>query len=215
MSASNIVINTDALRAASEGAEIDLRGSVRGEICIIDFLTEMVLEGRGYQVRAGTISTPLVGDVVLTDAKAEFCVDAGSGLTVIPIYLNIGINLGTGTLHEYGLKSIASASTAGTAFVPLPLTLGGAASSATARVAAAGGVTVGAELATTTRRLWAAANELAVAAGHEVTTHEYKPKMPHIISGVGCVYCQIAATTTGPSYYATLEYIELASASVS
>jgi hypothetical protein len=214
MSATTAIINTESVAAYSEGAERPIRLSTRGEVCILDFYTAMIMEGRGYEVRAGTISVPLVGDIVITDTKAEMCVDAPSGTTAIPIYLNIAVNLGTGTLHEYALKSIASASTSGTAFVPLPMKLGGAASACTARVGAAGGVVVGAELNTTTRCLWAGANELAVAAGHEVTTHIYKPKVPHVITGVGCVYAQIAATTTGPSYYATLEFIELDSDSI-
>ena len=211
-----VLVNQLSPMAFGEGKYVDWKGTKRGEGCIIDFYTEMILEGRGYQVRAGTATTPIVGDVVITDAASELCVDAGQGLAVFPVYLNIAVRLGTGTLHEYALKSVDTASTAGTVFVPLPL-LGdtdAVAAVATARAQTAGAVVVTAELATTTRRLWAAANELAVAAGHEKTTHEYEPRMPHIIANNACCYCQIAGTTTGPSYYAHLDWIELLWASI-
>ena len=214
-------VNQLSPRAFGEGRFIDTKLSRRGELVTIDFYTEMMLEGRGYQVKAGTISVPLVGDVDLTDAAAEFCVDAPQGTAVLPVYLNISINLGTGTLHEYALKTVDTASTAGTVYVPLLLlgdTDGASAASnggATARVQAAGAVMVTAETATTTRRLWSASNELAVAAGHEVTTHNYQPRTPHVIANNACCYCQIAAATTGQSYFASLDFLQLLWTSVS
>lgn len=215
MSDLRALVEQDTLGAAGEGVWTELKASKRGDLIIIDWYRQMAIEQRAFQVRAGTVTTPLVGDVVITDAAAEMCVDAASGLTVIPTYLNISVRLGTGTLHEYAAKSVASASTLGTAFVPLPLYLGGVAASSTARVAAAGAVTVGAELATTTRRHWNAANPVAVGAGNTLTVFEWKPVAPPVIAGVGCFYVQIAATTTGPSYYANFDYIELPTTAVS
>ncbi len=185
-----------------------------------DFLMYLVLSGAAYQVRAGTITTPLVGDVVVTDTAAEYCVDALSGYTIIPVYNNISIRLGTGTLHEYAIKSVSAVSTGGTAFVPLPLrTLGpdnaaAAAAVSTARVAAAGGVTVTAELATTTRRHWSWSNPVAVGAGNDLGMGnlDWSPRMPPLLAGPACLYVQIAATTTGPSYYASLDYAEMLTA---
>src|SRR6187551_2538121 len=73
-----------------------------GALVIMDFYTKAMLDGRGFQVRAGTITTPLVGDVVITDTAAEYCVDTGANpLTILPVYNNITIRLATGTLHEY------------------------------------------------------------------------------------------------------------------
>src|SRR4030042_559028 len=95
-------------RAESDGIKADLKLNRRGELCVVDFYTQMALEGRAFQVRIGTISTPAVGDVVITDTKAEMCVDAATGTTVLPTHLHIGVNLGTGTLHEYACKSVAA-----------------------------------------------------------------------------------------------------------
>ena len=210
-------VNYKSPRAFGEGKYINWKLSKRGEPVVIDWYTEMVLEGRAYQVKAGTITTPLVGDVVITNSAAEMSVDAGQGLAVIPVYCNISVRLGTGTLHEYAIKSADVASSSGTVFVPL-LLLGdtnGTAAVGTARVSAAGGVAVTDELATTTRRLWSASNPVAAGAGHELTTHNYEPRMPHLIANDACCYVQIAATGTGPSYYATLDFIELLWVSIS
>ena len=197
-----------------------LRITARGEAKVIDFYTYMALEDRCFQVRAGTITTPLVGDVVLTDAAAEMATSAGAGLTVIPTRLNIDIRLHTGTLHEYAAKSVAAVHTVDTAFVAMPLRLNATATASSfSTVAAAGGVAVAAELATTTRRHWGYAQPLAAAAGSDpgvvpIISGLWSPRTPPIISGAGCFYVQIAATGTGPSYYADYDFIELATVSV-
>lgn len=183
-----------------------------GQQVVMMWYQHMILDGRAFQVRAGTITTPLVGDVVITDTAAEFSVDCVLGTTVIPIFQNISVRLETGTLQEYATKSVATVSSAGTAFVPLPLKSGGAAASTTARVQAAGAVTVTAELATTTLRHWSFANPIAAAAGSDpglVKNWEPAVTGSPVLVGPRCLYTQIAATGTGPSYYANLDYIEL------
>ena len=189
-----------------------------GALVVIDFFAKAVLDGYGYQVRAGTVTTPLVGDVVITDTAAEYCVDVANGGTLIPMRNNIAIRLGGGTLHEYAVKSVATASSAGTAFVPLLLKSDGvAAARTTARVSAAGGVTVTAETATTTLRHWAWSNPVAVGAGNDLSGElNWEPRRPPRLAGTSsaarCLYVQIAATTTGPSYYASLDYLEIPTA---
>ena len=209
------LVNQDSALSAGEGDVVPLKLSKMGHIVAIDWWTEMALEGRVFNVRAGTISVPLVGDVVITDASAEMCADAQLGFTIVPAYVNIGINLGTGTLNEFAAKSVGAISTAGAAFIPLPNLIGGPGAATTARVEAAGAVTVTAELATTTRRHWGYNNPIAVAAGRDITTHEWSPVAPATLVGPACFYVQIAATGTGPSYFANFDYVELTTVSVS
>lgn len=208
------MIITTLPNGGAQGSYTGGLASKFGMQSVMDFYLHMALLGKGYQVRAGTITTPLVGDVVITDTAAEFCVDATSGLTIIPTNANISIRLATGTLHEYGIKSVGVVSSAGTAFVPLPLLMGGDPSLTTARVGAAGGVTVTAELATTTRRHWSYSNPVAAGAGNEPSVLDWSPRMPPIIKGAGCLYVQIAATGTGPSYYASLDYLEIPTSTI-
>ena len=169
----------------------------------MDWYTRMALQGRVYRVRAGTITTHLVGDVEITDTAAEMCVDVPANYAILPIYLNIHIETLGGTVPIITAKSVGAASTAGTAFIPLPLKIGGAACNSTARVAAAGGVTVPAELATTTRRHY------SVTLATADMIFEWVPICPPVLVGPACFYIQIGATTTGPSYYGSFDFIEL------
>lgn len=177
-----------------------------GALVVMDFFAKAILDGHGYQLRAGTISVPLVGDVVITDTAAEYAITVASGKVIVPVCQFISINLGTGTLHEYATKSVGAAAS-GTAFVLLPLKIGGAASVSGGHVAAAGGVTVAAELATTTRRHWSA--DMPIAQGAYLIDSRWEPLRPPVINGGSSIYTQIAATGTGPSYYANLDVLEL------
>ncbi|TFG79877.1 MAG: hypothetical protein E4H19_16020 [Chromatiales bacterium] len=192
-----------------------------GALVVIEFYKQAMINGYGWQVRAGTVTTPLVGDVAITDTAAEFAVHIANGGTLIPAFQNLGIRLGTGTLHEYATKSVAAASSAGAAFTLLPLKTGAASSGlATARVAAAGGVTVTAEVATTTRVHWTYANPLAIvtAGGGTQANINWEPVAPPILQGQTAnsesLYTQIAATTTGPSYYAHIDFLVIPTALV-
>ena len=203
------IVQEDSLGAGAEGTQVAVRVSPRGEATVIDFYTSMALAGRAYQVRAGTITTHLTGDVEITDTAAEMTADASTGTTILPVYANFHIEALGGTVPIVTAKSVGAISTAGTAFVPLPLKMGGAASTATARVQAAGACTVTAELATTTRRHFSAT---LVSVDAPIVTWE--PRVPPALVGPACFYVQIAATTTGPNYYAAFDFIELTSASI-
>ena len=132
----------------------------------------------------------------------------------MPVAQIISIRLSTGTLHEYATKSVATVSSAGTAFVPLALKSNGAAAVTTARAQTAGGVTVTAETATTTLRHWSWSNPAAGFTG-ALPGDQHQEWYPAAVNGspvlVGprCLYTQIAAAGTGPSYYANLDYIEV------
>lgn len=177
-----------------------------------DFFTYAALSGMVFQVRAGTLSAPLVGDVLITDTAAEMTADAALGTTIMPTSANINFNLAAATLFETAGKSVATVSSAGTAFVPLPLKSGGAAATSTARVQAAGACTVTAELATTTLRHFAWGHPIA--AGAWPTIYDWTPRVCPVLVGPRCFYIQIAADTTGPSYYASFDYIEAPSATL-
>ena len=202
----------EATRGGTNNAQGLLLLDSSGALVIMDLYAKLVMDGYAYQIRAGTVTTPLVGDQPLAATAAEYCIDTASGKVIIPICQNISIRLGTGTLHEYAVKSVATASTAGTAFVLLPLNIGDTAATSTGRVAAAGGVTVTAELATTTRRHWSFSQ--AIAAGAYVADCYWEPLRPPRIAAGNCLYTQIAATTTGPSYYANMDVLELAPAQI-
>ena len=217
MSDQRIFVAHDTIAAHGEGAWAPKKGNKLGFEVIVDFYTQMAIEGRAFQVRAGTISVPAVGDIVITDTAADMCVDAALGTTIIPVYCNISYNLAAGTLFEAAGKSVATASTVGAAFVPLNLKSDGPAAVSTARVAETGsaavGVTVTTEAATTTLRHFSFSQPIA--AGAWDTWYDWTPKSPPVLNGVRCFYVQIAGAGTGPSYYAHFDYIELPTVNVS
>ena len=209
------LVTQDALRAMGEGLYGDVKMTKRGELVLCDWFTEMALEGRVFQIKAGTITVPLVGDQPHETLKAEFCADCPSGTTMIPVYMHMACQVATGTHREYQLKSVGAQATAGTAFPPLPLYMGGGASQCTGRVTAAGGVTVAADAVTTTRMHFYAGSMIAQAAGAEESTWVWQPRCPPIDTGPASCYAQISAVTTGPSYFASLDFIELPTISIS
>lgn len=219
MSDTRIYVAHDTLSAAGENTWTAAKGNKMGFPVVMDFYTQMALEGRVYQVRAGTITAPLTGDVAITDTAAEMCADAASGTTIIPVSCSVTLDAAGGDAFESAGKSVATVSSAGTAFVPLNLRSDGTAATSTARVQAAGSVTVTAELATTTLRHWEWSSEFVQDAGTEAGTytHPYvwEPRVPPVLVGPRCFYVQIASATTGPVYFAHFDYIELATTSTS
>jgi len=186
-----------------EGDWKDLRCDKWGRLLVKDFYTQMAIEGRAFQVRAGTVTTHFTGDIEITDAKAEMAVVAESGTTVIPVYLNVHIEALGGTVPIVTAKSANTASGAGDAFIPLNLKMHGPESNCKAYADAAGGVSVPAETTTTTRRHYSAT--LATAD----MIYEWAPISPPILVGPATFYVQIAATTTGPNYFAHFDFIEI------
>ncbi len=195
--------------------------SKRGEQRIISFLEEMLQEQRCYQVRLGTVTVPVAVDAVMTDANAELCYDALAGLTIIPIGIGIAPrSIATATTFGAALKGVGVVSSAGTAFTPLPLFQGGVGASGSARAANDGGVTVEAELATTTVKIFeyeetrtqTPTDADVFLAG--VTVAAQNAKLHYIGKGPACIYLQLAATTAFPLTHSYLDVLELLSSSI-
>lgn len=192
-----------------------MRMTTMGELVVVDFITAALLDGRGYQVRGGTIVTGLASDVPLADTKAEMCADAATGTTIIPVAFHLGLQeVATALTVQVYVKAVGVVSSAGTAFTPLPLKQDGAAAVSTARVGAAGGVTVTAEVATTTRRLFEYENEFTQAPttinGNlaAASIAAVAADLRYIGVGPACVYVQIGDTTAAVKHYATIDYLE-------
>lgn len=185
---------------ASPGAAM----TTLGHQVVANFYQALILDGRGYQVRAGTVTTPITADVLITDTAAEMCADAASGTTLIPFFLQVDIEALAGTLPQVAAKSVATVSSAGTAFVPLPLKSNGSAAVSTARAQGAGAVTVTAELATTTAVHYI--RTMAVAGDVQAL---WEPQAAPILVGARCFYVQVGSVTTGSTYFANFNYIEV------
>lgn len=213
-----VLVNQDSPRATSEGVWADLKGSKRGEVCVVDFYTAMALEGRIYQVCAGTITAAITGDEAITDTDAEMSADATLGITIIPIEAMITWDAVGGDALECAGKSVGTLSVSGTLFVPLPLKAGGAACRAIGRVDGAGVLQVLAETPTSTRQHFHYSEEFVNDDVNEQAPWNpvvWIPRMPPVLKGEACFYLQMASATTGPLYFAHFNFIELPTVSVS
>ena len=195
--------------------------SKRGEKRIIDFLDEMLQEGRVFQVRLGTVTTPVAMDSVLTDTAAELCYDALAGLTIIPVKLGVAPReIATALTVSVALKGVGVVSSAGTVFAPLNLLQGGDGPSGTARAANNGGVTVQAELATDTRKIFEFESNFSQAPTTILGAMALLPvalanaKLQYIGKGPACIYLQLAAATAFPLTHSYLNVLELATTSI-
>ena len=211
-----VLVNQDSPRAVSEGTWAGLKGTKRGEVCIVDFFTELALEGRTFQVRAGLKGTAITGGVAIVSTESEMCVDSAAGVTFMPFEVQLAINNAGGDEFECAGKSVAEASSSGNVFVPLPLLSGGIASRCTARAETAGACTVAAEAVTTTRQHFHYSEEFV---GDDTNEEQvagllWTPKLPPVCKGVACFYVQIASATGGPGYFAHISYAELTTAQI-
>jgi hypothetical protein len=162
----------------------------------------------------GTITAPLTGDIVITTVAAEAAAEAALGYVIMPVYLNMHFeDLNGGTLPEFGFNSVgALITTLGTAFTPLNLKIGGPAANARAAVAAAGGVAVAAEAATTTRSIFR--NTVAVAASVAPAVDRVFD-VPHVLVGPASCYVQVGSATAGVLYFGHFDFVELTAAEIS
>ena len=177
-----------------------------GQQVVMDWLQKAILDGSGFQVRLSTISVVSTGDgTALTDTGAEMAIDAAAGTTIIPVFAQVAIEtpLDAG---EGAIKAVATASSAGTAFTPLLLRPGATSAVTTARAAETGGVTVTAELATTTLILsrWIHIQGTTSATETYPFEEQYRPLAAPVLDGARCLYMQVALDT----YFAHMDYLE-------
>ena len=197
------------------------RMTTMGELVAVDFITASLLDGRGYQDRAGTIATGLSAQSAIADATADMCQDAALATTIIPFRFRIAVRgVATATTLQIALKAVGTVSTSGTAFTPLPLLQGGAASGQIARVQA-DTVVVAAEVDTTTRRLFEfedVTTQTPTTIGNAqglVTVAANAADLAYIGVGPCCVYVQVASTTAQALYFATLDFLQFQTLMVS
>jgi len=180
-----------------------------GAIVVMDFLVKAILNGHGFQVRLGALTTPVTGDVEVTTTAAEMSTNSVSGTTLIPIRFHFNLEALGGTLPQASVKMTATAATAGTAFTPLPLLVGGPAASSfgnTANAAAAGGVTVVDDAVATTRVIYSITQ--AAAGNFEGDVSLYGRGA---VRGAGNIYVAVGSVTTGSTYFTALDYLAIPS----
>lgn len=208
-------VNQDIPRAASEEQWAGLKGSKRGEACVMDWYTEMALEGRVFCVRFGLQAAPKTGDQPIATTKAESCVDPGAGMVCIPFDGVFSLDTAKGTLTDIRGVIVPTASSGGDAFTPINIFLGGNSSRSTARCDETGGCTVTAEAEGTSVLCFSHTAPIAGLAGAAPKLgYDWQPKSPPIVPNAYCFYVQIGGTGTSPTYHLRYSFVELPEANV-
>jgi hypothetical protein len=209
-------VNQDAIRSASEEQWASLKGTKRGEACVIDFYTEMVMEGRVYGVRFGLQAAPKTGDQPIATTKAESALDTGAGVVTIPFDAVISLETAAGTVNDIRGVVVPTASSAGDDYVPLNMFLGGNSCRSTARCDETGGVTVTAEAEATSILCFSQIAPIAVASQATPRLgYDWKPMAPPIVPDDYCFYIQVGGTTTSPTYHLRYSFVEMPLTSIS
>ncbi len=207
MSNLRVYAKTQSAPRATDDSWVPLRSSRDGSPIAVPWLMALAIEGKTYQVRAGTITAPVTGDEGIVDTDAEMCVDAATNTTVIPLNVQVHIeNVNGRTLLEMAAKSVGVVSTSGAAFIPLPLRTQGSAASSVARVDVTGVVQIPAETVLVTRVHYATL--LAAVGNFHMCDVEFDN--PPVLVGPACFYVQVGGTGgTGPLYFASFDFAEL------
>src|SRR5688572_16802536 len=111
-------------RGLTAGADAGQWIHPSGAAVALDFLTASIIGGHGCQVRMGVLTTHVTGDIDVTTVAAEASADSTAGHVIMPTHFTFDLEALGGTLPQATVKLTATPSSAGTAFVPLPLQVG-------------------------------------------------------------------------------------------
>ncbi len=207
MASQEIGIVKSAARGLTDGSPAVAWMDPSGALVGMDFLTKSILDGHGYQLRLGVLTTFAETDIEITTVKCEMSADSTAGHVIMPTHFTaIMESLSGGTLPDTRVMMTATASTAGTTVTPTPLLTGGVAASTTARASAAGGVTVVDDTATTTRLLYGAT--LTAIGDFQIDRDLFGSG---VVSGAGNVYVVQGTVSAGVESFLALSYLEFTS----
>jgi hypothetical protein len=211
MSDERVLAKTQNVARASDDTWTAIRATRDGAPIIAPWLIALVIEGKGYNVPIGQLTSPVTGTVAITDTQSEAASEAETGYAVMPVRFSVDIEALVGTLPQVCFKSVgALITTIGTSQPGINLKIGGPAPSGRTGVNDAGGVVVAAEVATTTRVHFAATQ--AVAANNFLNV-EFA--LPPLCVGPACFYLQVGSVGTGSTYFANYDYFEFAASEIS
>lgn len=199
-------------RATADAQFLGVRGMRDGAIVQNDWLMALMMEGRGFVANVGTLTAPITGTAGAPDnLQPDAAIRVPSGTTMIPVSIEFTGEASAGTLNELIIgvgdadlgNGTSTAATAGpTAVRPdSPIS-----ALCVARQEYTGNGSAYTNFYEFAR--WSNASEpldvLRWAAG------SWAP----VLVGPSTLYMHFAATTTGPTGYASLVWVEVPSTSV-
>lgn len=102
-----IVPSSRAPRGLTLGAGSTAWLDASGALVVMDFLTKAMLDGHGFQIRLGALTTPVTGDVEVTTTAAEMSADSTAGHVLIPAHFTFDLEALGGTLPQASVKMLS------------------------------------------------------------------------------------------------------------
>ena len=211
----NFLTNHLTAPSYGEGSAQSARLNRRGEQIVMPWMTQLALEGRMFSANAGTITTPVTGNLIVVDARPDEAIRVPSGTLIIPCYIGITLEA-TGAVNPHELLVRATTNDVGngtsTAITAGPLnmhTTSGRASNCVGRITYTADMTA----ATGSRELFRKqVNQDLDATSIEplfeisALTHP----MP-VLNGPASLLLYVSAPTTGATFFAYVMWAEFTS----
>jgi hypothetical protein len=87
-----IPVTASPTRLQGDGGFLPARGTRDGAMFVSDWKQSLIMEGRGYIVNVGAVSTPITGGgagTVLDPTEPEFAIAVPSGTAIMPIRIHV------------------------------------------------------------------------------------------------------------------------------
>ena len=93
-----------AVSRVSEGNDVFLRAMRDGSLIKADWKQALIMEGRGFTINVGSLSSPAVGGgsgaTIIENNGPECAIGFPSGTSIMPIYVDISMLVTAGTLDD-------------------------------------------------------------------------------------------------------------------
>jgi hypothetical protein len=209
----------------NEGQLHEMRINRRGELVVVDFWTQLVLDGRIFHMQVGTESAPVNATTTVADTLVWMLVDGAAGTTFLPALYEVDMNvLSNATLPEAYLeldRAKVRYSTGGTAFVPENLRTD------RPRTSNAGSAYVGTDITAAAKTAVPGSIEIghhtwmedAIATGTGTEVGQFyrlsaRDRALGAVVGVGSILCHFGSSTGDVTGYGCVQWAEIPTVSV-
>lgn len=102
-----LAAQTSAVTRGSEGQYVSARGLRDGALVSADWVQALIMEGKGYIVNNGVLTTPITFNATIAAAEQDLFLHVPDNTCVIPIYISVQFE-DTGTAQVLDVLAIAS-----------------------------------------------------------------------------------------------------------
>jgi len=224
------IARTAGYDTAADGEEVaGFAVSKRQELIVVDFYTQLVLEGRMYHMQIGTEDAPVDSTTSVDDQLAWAMIDTTAGTTTIPTYIDVWVcTVGNTSATLQAMVEVDRAKnryvSGGTAYVPENMRTDRPRASTVTKAYVGTDVTIAAKTAVPgsmeiARAVYwettpSATNEPCDFVMNIPRLYSIKDRPPVAIVGVGSLILHLGAGTADSPCYGVMEWGELPTTAV-